>query len=67
MFSNGAVNYHTGGFLSYASSMQSYDVSRGQYTALQTQMAEGSYIRLDVPWWSEAELAPASMAQRGIR
>ncbi len=67
MFSNGAINYQNGGFLSFASSMQSYDVSRGQYTALQTQLAPGSYIRLDVPWWSEAELAPASMTQRGVR
>ena len=37
------------------------------YTALQTQLYDGSYIRMDVPWWSEAELSPANMAQRGIR
>ena len=67
MFSNGAINYHNGGFLSFASSMQSYDVSRGQYTALQTQLAPGSYIRMDVPWWPEAELAPATMGRRGVR
>jgi len=67
MFSNGAINYDNGGFLAYASSMQSYDVSRGQYTALQTQLGEGSYLRVDVPLRSEAELAPAAMAQRGIR
>ena len=67
MFSNGAINYAHGGFLSYASSMQSYDVSRGQYTALQTQLAEGSYVRNEVPYWPEAELAPSSMTHRGIR
>ena len=67
MFSNGAINYVSGGFLSYASSMQSYDVSRGQYTALQTQLAEGSYVREGVPYWPEVELSPASMTQRGIR
>ena len=27
----------------------------------------GSYIRMDVPWWSETELAPASMTHRGLR
>ncbi len=67
MFSNGAINYAHGGFLSYASSMQSYDVSRGQYTALQTQLAPISYIRTGGPWWSEVELAPASMTARGVR
>lgn len=67
MLSNGAINYADGAFLSYASSMQSYDVSRGQYTALQTQLAEGSYIRTQVPWRPEAEMAPAYMARRGIR
>ena len=65
MFSNGAVNYAQGGFLMHALSMQSYDVSRGQYTALQAQLAEGSYVQrcaLLARW-----PAPSNTTQRGVR
>lgn len=67
IFATQAPNYYQGGILEWSSSMVSHDLSKGQYTAIQTQFRNGSFYRTDVPARSDAEMSPNRMSGRGIR
>jgi hypothetical protein len=66
LLGNGLADYANGGYF-LADSAQGYDFSRGQYAALQSQLAEGCYNRRGRPFLPDAEIAPARMGGRGIR
>ncbi|MCB1853616.1 MAG: DUF1329 domain-containing protein [Halieaceae bacterium] len=66
LLSNSAANYYTGGILQGAS-IQVYDLSRGQYAALQVLLDSACYIRYGLPQQPDSEMAPARMGSRGIR
>jgi len=67
LLSNAISNYLEGGLGVFASSAQAYDFSKGQYAALQSVLAEGSYARVGIGFQPDAEMAPARMGGRGIR
>ena len=62
----GLADYAHGGYM-LADSAEAYDFSRGQYAALQSQLADGCFIRRGQDYLPDAEITPARMGGRGIR
>lgn len=61
------TDYANGAALDYSSVMVAHDLSRGQYSLVQSQMEEDAYFRVPVPRRLDAEVSPTQLGSRGIR
>jgi hypothetical protein len=61
------TDYANGAALDYSSALVAYDLTRGQYSVVQSQFVENATFRVGIPRRLEAEVAPSQLGSRGIR
>ena len=61
------TDYANGAALDFSSAMAAHDLSRGQYSVVQSQFDKDANFRVGIPRRLDAEVSPTQLGSRGIR